>query len=97
LLKYIATDICRIGEPSDKALVKLIEWKGGKVEKPLSRFVEVRQSKTKLRALLSRWFKERYKLRLANRASALDALAEYVEQFPNQRQRRKSKKKADAS
>ena len=97
LLKYIATDICRIGEPSDKALVKLIEWKGGKVEKPLSRFVLVRQSRAKLRELISRWFKERYKLRLANRTSALDALVEYVVQFPNQRLRRKSKKKSTRS
>jgi hypothetical protein len=92
LLKYIATDICRIGEPSDEALVKLIEWNGGKVEQPLARFVLIRQFKANLRASLSRWFKARYALKLQNRPSALDALVEYVEKVPNQRARRKMKR-----
>jgi hypothetical protein len=94
LVKYIATDICRIGEPSDEALVKLIEWKGDKVEMPLARFVSSRRSKAKLCAAISQWFKEHYALKLENRTDALDALVEYVEQFPNQRLRRKNKKRS---
>jgi hypothetical protein len=93
LAKYIATDICRIGEPRDEALVKRIEWKGDKVEMPLARFVGYRRSKARLRASISRWFKAHYALNLENRATALDALVEYVEMFPNQRLRRKNKKR----
>jgi hypothetical protein len=93
-VKYIATDVCRIGEPSDEALLKRIEWKGDKVEMPLERFVSSRRSKEKLIAAISQWFKEQYGLKLENRKEALGALVAYVEQFLNKRLRQKSLKRS---
>jgi hypothetical protein len=92
LIKYIATDICRIGEPSDQALVKLIEWKEGKVEKPLQNFLKFRPSRKRIGDDISKWFKENYSMTLARRPNALDALVTYVDQFPNKRTRRKAGK-----
>ena len=94
LIKYIATDICRIGEPSDEALLKLIEWKEGKVEKPLQNFLKFRPSRKRIGDDISKWFKGHYSMTLARRPSALDALVSYVEQFPNKRIRRKAAKVA---
>jgi hypothetical protein len=91
-IKYIATDICRIGEPSDQALVRIIEWKQGKVEKPLQNFLKFQPSRKKVGDDISRWFKENYNMTLARRPSALEALVTYVDQFPNKRTRRKAAK-----
>ena len=94
LIKYIATDICRIGEPNDQALVKLIEWKQGKVRKPLENFLKFRPSKPKMREEISKWFNTNYSMTLEHRRSALDALIKYVDHFPNKRIRRKANKVA---
>jgi hypothetical protein len=90
LIKYIATDICRIGEPSDEALVKLIEWKQGVVGKPLKVFLKYRPSKPLMRAAISKWFHANYSLTLDRRPTALDALLTYVSRFPNKRTRRRA-------
>ena len=44
LVKYIAVDLCRIAEPSDGELIKLIEWKGSAVGQPLAFFLGARSS-----------------------------------------------------
>ncbi len=96
LVKYIATDICRIAEPSDADLLKLIECKDGTaVGQPLIRFLSYRPAESLLRQKILNHFSTRYRLDLRVRPKALDDLVQYVKTFPNKKVRRKHKKRRD--
>jgi hypothetical protein len=82
LIKYIAVDVCRIAEPSDADLIKLIEWKGGAIGPPLVRFLSCIQSESLLRQRISYHFRTRYRVDFSNRQQALDDIVRYIKTVP---------------